>query len=68
VDAHEFAAVFVASQRKFGAGKRFNQRFPNILHHKYGVINPEKSFSAPIKSTGKGFMAAKKVLDTCKNV
>jgi hypothetical protein len=29
VDAHEFAAVFAAPQRKFGAGKRFNQRFPN---------------------------------------
>jgi hypothetical protein len=28
VDAHEFAAVFAASQRKFGAGKRINQRFP----------------------------------------
>jgi hypothetical protein len=28
VDAHEFAAVFVALQRKFGAGKRINQRFP----------------------------------------
>jgi hypothetical protein len=30
VDAHEFAAVFAASQRKFGAGKRFDQRFPKI--------------------------------------
>jgi hypothetical protein len=29
MDAHEFAAVFAASQRKFGAGKR-NLRFPNI--------------------------------------
>jgi hypothetical protein len=28
VDAHEFAAVFAALQRKFGAGKRINQRFP----------------------------------------
>jgi hypothetical protein len=30
VDAHEFAAVFAASQRKFGAGKRFNQRSPKL--------------------------------------
>jgi hypothetical protein len=28
VDTHEFATVFAALQRKFGAGKRFNQRFP----------------------------------------
>jgi hypothetical protein len=33
VDAHKFAAVFAASQNKFGAGKRFNQRFPNLEAH-----------------------------------
>jgi superoxide dismutase len=36
VDAHEFVAVPAASQRKFGAGKRFDQRFPKVKKGKGG--------------------------------
>jgi hypothetical protein len=47
VDAHEFAAVFAASQRKFGAGKRFNQRFPICFYFRFLPPAVASAVSAP---------------------